>query len=76
MPAPAISAKPWSRPKTLLSRDPDNLDARRLLGRIYLRSVGIMQGGAAGSPQGDTEAVLHLAIEQYEQIVRLEYHQH
>lgn len=24
----------------VLSRDPDNLDARRLLGRIYLRSVG------------------------------------
>ncbi len=55
----------------VISRDPDNLDARRLLGRIYLRSIGDLQGGAQ-VPQGDTEAVLHLAIEQYEQIVRLD----
>jgi len=52
----------------VISRDPDNLDARRLLGRIYLRSIGDLQGGT----QKDTEAVLHLAIEQYRQIVRLD----
>jgi tetratricopeptide (TPR) repeat protein len=52
----------------VINRDPDNLDARRLLGRIYLRSVGDLQSGA---PK-DTEAILHLAIEQYEQIVRLD----
>jgi tetratricopeptide (TPR) repeat protein len=52
----------------VLTRDPNNLDARRLLGRIYLRSIGDLQGGTAA----DTEAVLHLAIEQYEQIVRLD----
>jgi tetratricopeptide (TPR) repeat protein len=52
----------------IINKDPDNLDARRLLGRIYLRSIGDLQGGT----QGDTEQVLHLAIEQYEQIVRLD----
>jgi tetratricopeptide (TPR) repeat protein len=52
----------------VITRDPDNLDARRLLGRIYLRSIGDLQGGT----QSDTETVLHLAIEQYEQIVRLD----
>jgi tetratricopeptide (TPR) repeat protein len=51
----------------VISRDPDNLDARRLLGRIYLRSIGDLQGGSK-----DTEAILRLAIEQYEQIVRLD----
>ncbi len=29
----------------VISHDPDNLDARRLLGRIYLRSIGDLQGG-------------------------------
>ena len=29
----------------VISRDPNNLDARRLLGRIYLRSIGDLQGG-------------------------------
>jgi tetratricopeptide (TPR) repeat protein len=51
----------------VISLDPDNLDARRLLGHIYLRSIGDLQGGA----QNDTETILHLGIEQYEQIVRL-----
>jgi tetratricopeptide (TPR) repeat protein len=52
----------------VINRDPDNLDARRLLGRIYLRSIGDLQGGT----QSDTEKILHLAIEQYEYIVRLD----
>jgi tetratricopeptide (TPR) repeat protein len=51
----------------VIQHDPDNLDARRLLGRIYLRSIGDMQ-----STSKDTETVLHLAIEQYEQVVRLD----
>jgi tetratricopeptide (TPR) repeat protein len=50
----------------ILRRDPSNLDARKLLGRIYLRSLGDMQ---SGSP---SQNVLKLAIEQYEQIVKLE----
>jgi tetratricopeptide (TPR) repeat protein len=52
----------------VVTRDPNNLDARRLLGHIYLRSIGDLQGSA----QGDTETILHLALEQYEQIVRLD----
>jgi len=50
----------------ILKRDPNNLEARRLLGRIYLRSLGDVQSGS-GSP-----SVLKLAIEQYEQIIRLQ----
>src|SRR2546428_10359317 len=50
----------------ILKRDPNNLDARKLLGRIYLRSLGDMQAGT------QSQNVLKLAIEQYEQIVKLE----
>ncbi len=54
--------------ENVIARDPDNLDARRLLGRIYLRSIGDLQGGS----QADSESMLHLAIEQYERIVHLD----
>jgi len=50
----------------IIKRDPSNLEARRLLGRIYLRSLGDMQAG------NGSQNVLKLAIEQYEQIVRLQ----
>src|SRR5215510_11208906 len=50
----------------ILKRDPNNLEAHKLLGRIYLRSLGDMQ---SGSGSGN---VLKLAIEQYEQIVKIE----
>ena len=50
----------------ILKRDPSNLEARKLLGRIYLRSLGDMPGG------NGSENVLKLAIEQYEQIVKIE----
>src|SRR5215472_4643238 len=50
----------------IIKRDPKNLEARKLLGRIYLRSLGDMQ------PGNGSENVLKLAIEQYEQIVKLE----
>jgi tetratricopeptide (TPR) repeat protein len=52
----------------VIGRDPDNVDARRLLGRIYLRSVGDLQGAA----QSETDNVIHLATDEYEQIVRLD----
>ncbi|HUS18885.1 MAG TPA: tetratricopeptide repeat protein [Terriglobales bacterium] len=52
--------------QNILKKDPNNLDARKLLGRIYLRSLGDMQAGT------QSQEILRLAIEQYEQIVRLE----
>jgi tetratricopeptide (TPR) repeat protein len=51
----------------ILKRDPGNLEAHKLLGRIYLRSLGDMQSSNNGSG-----SVLKLAIEQYEQIVKIE----
>jgi tetratricopeptide (TPR) repeat protein len=50
----------------ILKRDPNNLEARKLLGRIYLRSLGDVQAG-----QG-SQNVLKLAIDQYEQIIKIE----
>jgi len=52
--------------EAIIKRDPNNLDARKLLGRIYLRSMGDTQAG----PQ--SRDVLQKAIEQYEQIIRIE----
>jgi len=51
----------------IIKRDPSNLEAHKLLGRIYLRSLGDMPGNGNGS-----DNVLKLAIEQYEQIVKIE----
>src|SRR5581483_10120502 len=55
-----------SEAQDILKRDPQNLEAHRLLGHIYLRSLGDLQGGSG------TSSVLKLAIEQYEQIVKLD----
>jgi tetratricopeptide (TPR) repeat protein len=52
----------------ILKRDPKNLEAHKLLGRIYLRSLGDMQTGGQSGGQN----VLKLAIEQYEEIVKLD----
>jgi len=52
--------------QNILKRDPNNLDARKLLGRIYLRSLGDMTNGT------QSQEMLHLAIEQYEQIIKLD----
>ncbi|HEY2841582.1 MAG TPA: tetratricopeptide repeat protein [Pirellulales bacterium] len=50
----------------IIKRDPKNLEAHKLLGRIYLRSLGDMPGG------NGSDNVLKLAIEQYETIVKIE----
>jgi tetratricopeptide (TPR) repeat protein len=50
----------------ILKRDPKNLEAHKLLGRIYLRSLGDMPGGSSSNN------ILKLAIDQYEQIVKLD----
>ena len=51
----------------ILKQDPSNLGAHKLLGAIYLRSLGDIPGGGDGSNN-----VVKLAIEQYEQIVKVE----
>jgi tetratricopeptide (TPR) repeat protein len=50
----------------ILKRDPDDVQSRRLLGRIYLRSLGDL---SAGNSQSD---VVNKAIEQYREIYRLD----
>jgi tetratricopeptide (TPR) repeat protein len=50
----------------IIKRDPKNLEAHKLLGRIYLRSLGDMPGGSGSNN------ILTLAIDQYEQIVKLD----
>lgn len=50
----------------ILKRDPNNVAAHKQLGRIYLRSLGDTQAGA------QSENLLRLALEQYQEIVRLE----
>jgi len=50
----------------IIRRDPKNLEAHKLLGRIYLRSLGDMPGG------NGSDNILKLAIDQYEQIVKLD----
>ncbi|HZR65781.1 MAG TPA: tetratricopeptide repeat protein [Terriglobales bacterium] len=55
-----------SEAQDILQRDPNNLEAHRLLGHIYLRSLGDMQEGSG------SDSVLKLAIEQYEEIVKLD----
>jgi tetratricopeptide (TPR) repeat protein len=55
-----------SEAQEILKRDPQNLEAHRLLGHIYLRSLGDMQGG------NGSDSVLKLAIQQYEEIIKLD----
>ena len=50
----------------IIKRDPKNLEAHKLLGRIYLRSLGDMPGGSG------SDNILKLAIDQYQQITQLD----
>ncbi len=50
----------------IIKRDPDNLEAHKLLGRIYLRSLGDLQPGT------QSREVLTLAIEQYQALARID----
>ncbi len=52
--------------QALLKRDPNDLQSRRLLGRIYLRSLGDFNAG-----NGQSE-VVERAIEQYAETYRLD----
>jgi tetratricopeptide (TPR) repeat protein len=49
-----------------IKKNPSNLEAHKLLGRIYLRSLGNMQNG------GPSDQMLKLAIDEYVKIVQLE----
>src|SRR6266571_6576443 len=55
-----------SEAKEILRRNPDDVQSRRLLGRIYLRSLGDVN---AGSGQSETAS---RAIEQFREINRLD----
>jgi tetratricopeptide (TPR) repeat protein len=50
----------------ILKRDPNNLEAHKLLARIYLRSLGDMQPGT------QSREILNLAIEQYQSLAKIE----
>jgi len=50
----------------IIQRDPGDLPTRRLLGRIYLRSLGDLRAGGAQSE------IAAKAIEQYQEIYRLD----
>jgi tetratricopeptide (TPR) repeat protein len=52
--------------QTVLRRDPSNLSARRLLARIYIRSLGTLPSSAEQTAQAS------LAIEQLREIIRLD----
>ncbi len=56
--------------RTLLKDSPENIDAHKLLGRIYLRQLGEGDNGvSSASPSGN---VLDQAIAEFEKIVALE----
>ncbi len=55
--------------KTLLKSHPDDIDAHRLLGRIYLRQLG---EGANGGAPATSSNVLDQAIGEFEKIVALQ----
>ncbi len=52
--------------QSLLKRNPDDVQTRRLLGHIYLRSLG-----NAGEATGQSETV-NRAVEQFKEVVRLD----
>ncbi len=56
--------------RTLLKTSPDNVDAHKMLGRIYLRQLGENENGVSStSPSGN---VLDQAIAEFEKIVSLQ----
>lgn len=56
--------------KELIKKDDNNLDAHKLLGRIYLRSLGQQQDSSDNSTPG--AEMLNLAIAEFKKIVTLE----
>ena len=60
------SAEAITEVQSILKRDPNNIASRRLLARIYVRSLGTLTDAAAQS------ATVNLAIDQFREIVRLD----
>jgi tetratricopeptide (TPR) repeat protein len=56
--------------RTTLKSHPDDIDAHRLLGRIYLRQLGEGQNG--GAPAANSAIVLDQAIAEFSKIVALQ----
>jgi tetratricopeptide (TPR) repeat protein len=56
--------------RTLLKTSPDNIDAHRLLGKIYLKQLGEAENSASSSSPAGT--VLDQAIAEFEKIVSLQ----
>ena len=56
--------------RALLKSAPDDIDAHRLLGRIYLRQLGEQDNGA--SPATPSDTVLDQAIAEFQKIVALQ----
>jgi tetratricopeptide (TPR) repeat protein len=56
--------------RTLLKTSPDDIDAHKLLGRIYLRQLGESENGVSSSSPPDN--VLDQAIAEFEKIVALQ----
>ena len=50
----------------ILKKEPNSLEAHKLLGRVDLQSLGDVQSG------GPSEKVLELAIEEYNKIVEMQ----
>lgn len=56
--------------QAIVQKDPNNLDAHKVLGSIYLRSLGEQQNAA--SQVAPAEQMVDLAIEEYSKIAALE----
>jgi tetratricopeptide (TPR) repeat protein len=56
--------------RNLLKTSPNDIDAHKLLGRIYLRQLG--EGENAGASAASTDVVLNQAITEFEKIVALQ----
>jgi len=60
--------------RTLLKNSPDDIDAHKLLGRIYLRQLGEGENSSAGAaaPGNSQNGVLDEAITEFQKIVDLQ----
>ena len=61
---------PKSRRGDCSKTSPNDIDAHKLLGRIYLRQLG--EGQNAGAPESTTNQALDQAIAEFEKIVALQ----